>query len=398
MRDEAGGRRVVIEGVEPEVDGGRFPVKRVVGETVEVEADAFTDGHDAIVCRLPWRPESQPKWSEVPMAALPNDRWRGGFTVTEQGRRLYTVVGWVDPFKTWRRDLRKRVEAGQEGTLHLRGAAALIREASERGRVRRRRADARVLAGLADDLEVSGSRRSASPWRSRRSSPSSWTAMPTAGTPPSIPASSAWWWTGQGPLQRLVRDVPALQRPASGKHGTFRDCEARLPYVAGMGFDVLYLPPIHPIGTAFRKGPNNALERRTRRRREPVGDRRARRAATRPSTPSSARSTTSSAWSTKARRARHRDRARHRLPVLARPSLRARAPGVVPQPAGRHDPVRREPAQEVPGHLSVRLRDARPGGRCGRSCRASSSSGSSRACASSASTTRTPSRSPSGSG
>src|SRR4051794_8866966 len=117
--DDTGRQRVIIEGVEPEIDCGRFPIKRVVGETVVVEADAFTDGHDVLSCLLLHRPDrpgdrgrtrSALRWTEVPMEALPNDRWRGEFTVTQLGRWIYTVVAWVDPFKTWRRDLRKRVE------------------------------------------------------------------------------------------------------------------------------------------------------------------------------------------------------------------------------------------------------------------------------------------------
>ncbi len=93
MSDEAGRQRVVIEGVEPEVDGGRFPIKRVVGERVVVEADAFTDGHDAITCRLLYRGPEAPSWSEVPMQFLVNDRWRGEITVTSQGRWRYSVTG-----------------------------------------------------------------------------------------------------------------------------------------------------------------------------------------------------------------------------------------------------------------------------------------------------------------
>ncbi len=259
MRDEAGGRRVVIEGVEPEIDGGRFPIKREVGERVEVEADAFTDGHDAIVCRLLWRPESQAKWNEAPMEALPNDRWRGAFTVTEQGRWLYSVVGWVDPFKTWRRDLKKRVEAGQEVTLDLRIGAALVREAGERARVARRKAEARVLAGLADDLEAERDPAERLPLAlddelaqlmDRHADRRHATAYPhqLGVVVDRVKARFSTWY----------EMFPRSCGP-EGKHGTFRDCERRLRYIAGMGFDVLYLPPIHPIGKAFRKGKNNAL-------------------------------------------------------------------------------------------------------------------------------------------
>jgi starch synthase (maltosyl-transferring) len=256
MPDEAGRQRVIIEGVEPEIDCGRFPIKRVVGEAVAVEADAFTDGHDAIVCRLLWRPESEKAWQEAAMEPLGNDRWRASFPVTAEGRWLYTVTAWVDLFKTWRRDLQKRVDAGQDVAVDLRVGAGLVREASARAG---KKGDGKVLAGLASDLEkgpdVRGriqlaldeelaqlmgrhaDRRAASTYHRElgivvdreRARFSSWYEM--------FPRSC-------GP---------------EGRHGTFKDCEARLPYVAGMGFDVLYLPPIHPIGTTFRKGKNNAV-------------------------------------------------------------------------------------------------------------------------------------------
>jgi starch synthase (maltosyl-transferring) len=259
MRDETGRRRVVIDRVEPEVDGGRFPIKRVVGETVVVEADAFTDGHDAIVCRLLWRPEAQPKWNQTPMEALPNDLWRAAFTVAEQGRWLYSVVAWVDPFKTWRRDLGKRVDAGQDVSLDLRVGAALVRAASERARLAHRKAEARVLAGLADDLEADRDPAERLPLAlddelaalmDRHADRRHATAYPhqLAVVVDRVKARFSTWY----------EMFPRSCGP-EGKHGTFRDCEKRLPYIAEMGFDVLYLPPIHPIGTAFRKGKNNSL-------------------------------------------------------------------------------------------------------------------------------------------
>jgi starch synthase (maltosyl-transferring) len=259
VKDEAGRRRVVVDKVRPEIDGGRFPVKRVVGETVEVEADAFTDGHDSITCRLLWRPESQSRWNETEMEALPNDLWRAEFTVTEQGRWLYGVVGWVDPFKTWRRDLRKRVEAGQDVALDLRVGAALVRDASQRAAQARKKADARVLAGLADDLEADKDQEGRlllalddelAALMDRHADRRFATVYPRelGVVVDRVKARFSTWY----------EMFPRSCGP-EGKHGTFRDCEKRLRYIAEMGFDVLYLPPIHPIGTAFRKGKNNSL-------------------------------------------------------------------------------------------------------------------------------------------
>ena len=106
-----GRKRVVIEGVTPEIDGGMFPIKRSRGEPVAVEADVFVDGHDVISCALLFRREQETEWREAPMAALVNDRWRGMFVAAEVGRYVYTLVAWVDRFKSWRRDLEKKAEA-----------------------------------------------------------------------------------------------------------------------------------------------------------------------------------------------------------------------------------------------------------------------------------------------
>src|SRR5437773_11660935 len=106
--------RVQIENVQPELDAGRFAIKRVVGETVEVEADVFADGHDEIAVALLHRPESSASWTSVPMTDRGNDRWTASFTVGAVGTHFYTIRGWPDPFRSWRRDLKKRVQAGQD--------------------------------------------------------------------------------------------------------------------------------------------------------------------------------------------------------------------------------------------------------------------------------------------
>src|SRR5690348_15473849 len=130
MSKKGGRSRVVIEGVEPEIDCGEFPIKRIAGEKVVVEADAFVDGHDALSLTLLHRREDQGAWIESPMQPLVNDRWRGEFTVPAPGRYLYTLQGWLDRFLTWRKDLRKRVSAGQNVSVDLQIGAALVEEAA----------------------------------------------------------------------------------------------------------------------------------------------------------------------------------------------------------------------------------------------------------------------------
>src|SRR5262245_31726533 len=125
-------RRVVIEGVHPEIDCGRHPVKRVVDEPLQVEADAFADGHDALAVVLRHRHESEPEWRETPMEALPNDRWRGSFTPTKLGRYRYGVAAWIDRFASWRRDFGKRADAGQELTVDAQIGAQIVEATAAR--------------------------------------------------------------------------------------------------------------------------------------------------------------------------------------------------------------------------------------------------------------------------
>ena len=114
-----GRRRVMIERISPEVDGGRFPAKRTIGDIVEVEADIFTDGHDSVRAVLLFRYETANEWQETPLAALVNDRWRGSFPVRELGRYRYTIHAWVDHWETWLRDLRKRIEAKSDSPIAI---------------------------------------------------------------------------------------------------------------------------------------------------------------------------------------------------------------------------------------------------------------------------------------
>ncbi len=253
--DTDGRRRAVIEGVRPEIDGGRFPIKRTIGETVIVEADAFADGHDLLSCVLLFRPEGVRAWSDSPMSSLGNDRWRGSFTVTDLGRYRYTVRAWIDRFATWRRDLEKRVEAGQDVASDLLIGGEMAERAARRATgeaARRLRAWARVMRAApgsddsrvaALDTELVALMRA----HADRSFAVRYGKELTVVVDRERARFGAWY-------ELFPRST--AQQP--GRHGTLADCADRLAYVEGMGFDVVYLPPIHPIGTSFRKGKNNA--------------------------------------------------------------------------------------------------------------------------------------------
>lgn len=248
-----GGRsRVVIEGVAPEIDGGTFAIKRVVGDVVVVEADAFTDGHDALSVALWYRKEGDATWDEAPMTFLTNDRWRASFPVSDVGRYVYTVVAWVDRFKTWSRDMAKRVAADQVAPVDLLTGAELVEHALERVNG----ADAEALQRYAKSLRAGGPNASAQALSSELSE---------------LMARHAERLFATTYAKQLIVEVnrerarfgswyelfPRSCAPVPDQHGTLRDVVERLPYVASMGFDVLYLPPIHPIGRSFRKGRNN---------------------------------------------------------------------------------------------------------------------------------------------
>jgi starch synthase (maltosyl-transferring) len=246
--------RVVIEGVSPEIDAGRFPIKRIAGDQITVEADVFTDGHDAVSCLLKHRREEDPKWTEVLMEFLVNDRWRGEFLVPEVGRYRYTIEGWIDHFASWRQGLEKKIEAGQDVEPDLLIGARLIQAAAERAagedRVRLgayaavlgAKGDVRVERALAEELRELMARHS-----DRRPATTYDRKLFVI-----VDREKARFGSWYEMFPRSCSDQP-------GRHGTFRDCEKRLPYVSSMGFDVLYLPPIHPIGKSFRKGKNNEL-------------------------------------------------------------------------------------------------------------------------------------------
>jgi starch synthase (maltosyl-transferring) len=252
-----GRQRVVIETVSPEIDGGRFAAKRTIGDTVRVEADIFTDGHDSVAAVVRYWQSGSEKWQENPLRLFDNDRWAGTFAVTELGRARFTVFAWVDHWETWRRDLSKRIQAHNDSNVDYLIGANLIEEAAQRAA----EPDASSLLANAKALRAntdSETRRAAAldsalqemmPRYPDRRFASEYEKTLEIVVDPVRARFSSWYEL-----------FPRSTGTDATKHGTFADCEARLPYVAELGFDVLYLPPIHPVGMRFRKGKNNAVE------------------------------------------------------------------------------------------------------------------------------------------
>ncbi len=240
----------------PSVDAGRFPAKRTVGDTVDVAVDIFTDGHDAISAVLRYKKEDAPDWIESPLTALVNDRWSGRFLVTELGRYRFTVTAWIDHWETWLRDLRKRIQAASDTPVDYLIGADLIAEAAARATA----ADAAWLAQHAADLraekDLAAQRtralddklnETARRYPDRRFATEYFRELEIVVDP--VRARFSSWY----------EFFPRSASSEAGLHGTFTDCEKHLPYIAEMGFNVVYLPPVHPIGTKFRKGKNNSV-------------------------------------------------------------------------------------------------------------------------------------------
>jgi starch synthase (maltosyl-transferring) len=236
---------VMIRGVQPEIECGRFSIKRSAGEEVEVEADVFAYGHDAIACVLRYRHEQDTKWEESPMAGLANDHWRGRFVVTRLGTYRYTLSAWVDHFQTWWRDLKKRVAAGQDVTVDLQSGATLLKVAAARAAGDDARILSEAAAALTPELALSESLAALAARYPVREFAANYKELRV--TVERERARFSTWY----------ELFPRSTSPDPDAHGTFRDCEKWLPAIAGMGFDIVYLPPIHPIGRSHRKGRNN---------------------------------------------------------------------------------------------------------------------------------------------
>jgi starch synthase (maltosyl-transferring) len=250
--------RVVIESVSPEIDCGRFPAKRVVGDSLTVEADIFGDGHDTVAAALVYRRAGEEGWRETAMTFVDNDRWRGAFRLEENARYRYSIIAWRDLFATWRADTAKKHAADQPISLELLEACLLIQSALEhQGKDGSDRGALEHLLSHLGDKEPEGDRLAllmdrATAELMRRAAPrtnlSRYPRELEVFADREAAAFSAWYEL----MPRSMSDDP-------NRHGTFDDVIAKLPYVRDLGFDVLYFTPIHPIGRTNRKGRNNSL-------------------------------------------------------------------------------------------------------------------------------------------
>ena len=256
-----GRARAVIDAVLPEVDGGRFAAKRTAGEPVTVTAHCFTDSHDRIRVLLSWQHLGRDAVYRVEMDALPNDVWTATFTPPVPGRYRYTVQAWVDHFESWRHELERRTDPADVRVALMVGAE-LVEAAARRAQG----GDAQLLGDWAGEMRASESDLTAVLGTQKS------LALDPARA--AIVARYADRSLAEASSRELVADrkraqfsswyelFPRSAAAETGRHGTFADVERQLPRLKAMGFDVLYFPPIHPIGRVNRKGKNNSLEAR----------------------------------------------------------------------------------------------------------------------------------------
>jgi starch synthase (maltosyl-transferring) len=248
--------RIAIESVAPSIDGGRFPVKRVLGQSLAVEADIFVDGHDLIAAALQYRHGNEQAWHKTPLSPIGNDRWRGAIPLNRIGRVFYYLEAWRDAFGTWRAGLAKKLAAEQDVAVDLAIGVKLIARhmeaapshlkpelqrfwaATESARGDQTLAERLLTPRLAELMAASGYRESCS---RHPTDFQVYVDRPLA-------ANAAWY-----------EMLPRSQSGSADRHGTFADTAKQLSYVRDLGFDVVYFPPIHPIGTTNRKGRNNAV-------------------------------------------------------------------------------------------------------------------------------------------
>jgi starch synthase (maltosyl-transferring) len=267
MKPIEGRKRVVIEEISPQVNSGRYPAKRILGDSVTVTAAVFGDGHDHVAARLLYRHASKDNWSSTPLVPLTNDLWSATFTTDELGDWLFTIEAWVDHFDTWSSDLHKRIAAqpandtpatsinSQDIPLALRSGALLLEQIAQRATG----ADSKLLTETAASLQkLAKSKASTYDYPLKDEIVAIAAKYPDPVLITRYPQELHLWVDRERARYSTWYELfPRSTSPDPRRHGTFADVKALLPDVAAMGFDVLYMPPIHPIGTAFRKGPNN---------------------------------------------------------------------------------------------------------------------------------------------
>jgi len=246
--------RIAIENTMPILDGGQFAVKAVAGQDVVVTSKVFADGHDQLAVRVRWRADGDETWQSEVMASLGNNGWKGQFHVVEQGRYVFCIEAWIDQFASFRYELEKKHLAGVPVSLELQEGRNQVQQAAERAEGQLSEDLAALhheLSGLLETEQVALFMHQRSAELMAQADHRAYLSL-SPEYPLDVERGLAQFASWYELFPRSITDDPA-------RHGTFNDVHSRLPMIQDMGFDVLYFPPIHPIGRSYRKGPNNSL-------------------------------------------------------------------------------------------------------------------------------------------
>ena len=248
-----GQNRVIIEHLSPQLDGGRFAVKSIVNQQISVSADIFLDGHDELSARLLYKSAEDKNWSEIPMQAVGNDHFVSAFTVDKMGYYEYTIEAWVDHLATWQHEILMKIRDLQQVNTELLMGANLLEKI-----VKQAKGDDKKAIQTAIKLFRDGTKYDDAITFSQSEEIKSWIySYPDRAIATRHKPLKLWMDREKAGFSAWYSLFPRSTHP-EGKHGTFKTTQAILPRLADLGFDVLYLPPIHPIGTQFRKGKNNS--------------------------------------------------------------------------------------------------------------------------------------------
>jgi len=246
-------RRVVIDYISPQINGGDFFIKRVLNEIVNVDAHVLVDGHDVIAASVLYKHENDKQWNEVRMHEVENDEWKASFTVTKQGYYTYKVEGWVDYALNWQHGIQRKIDDNQKVTSELLEGIAFLKAISKKATA----SEKMYLKHLQNVFVNDNAYDEAIQEASSNKLHNIFVKYPEKILANSSKNFKVYVDRKKARFSTWYEFFPRSASNVEGQHGTFKDCEKLLPRVAKMGFDTLYFPPVHPIGEVNRKGKNN---------------------------------------------------------------------------------------------------------------------------------------------
>ncbi|SHH49930.1 alpha-1,4-glucan--maltose-1-phosphate maltosyltransferase [Winogradskyella jejuensis] len=249
-------KRVVIDYVSPQINDGKFFIKRIVNEVINIDAHVLVDGHDVIAASVLYKHEKERSWKETRMALINNDEWKASFTVEKQGFYSYKVEAWVDYALNWQHGIERKIEDNQHVKSELLEGIEYLKPLLKKATASEKKYLQMCIDAFGDENQYDNAVAEAKSETLHQifyKYPEKFLANSTEVYQVYVDRKKALFSTWYEFFPRSASEI-------EGQHGTFKDCERLLPRIAEMGFDTLYFPPVHPIGYVNRKGKNNTTE------------------------------------------------------------------------------------------------------------------------------------------